>query len=629
MTPYISADDYAYIGTSGTQVICWLGYQTTTWPTAMFNAVHDLSSAEEFPVIVIGGVPLAATYLPSAAVTLWTEPQVALTGNSKILARHFSGFTSPLISEWERWKVVAGIPSEATPEATLTYVPDYYDVWNQEALLSTFGGLYPGLCGSYWRGDVHQAWVEAVKSDGETDTWRVQLGRCSTFSPMKVPDYAVDSTGAAPSHWAHIKAFSQPFSLEGQWPMWEAELSYYDDFRTVFSTLVDQWNQWWLGYGVAEFWLHGYTQTVYMRMKRMESLPPPDQTTILSETGWCTTVAIPATAVDEVLLDESVHVKVPYHVEKWSTDDTGDQTWNITIGTLDQDVQKFRVQIATSSAFTTIVTDEEQSPSFPGQLGQFGSITREYHCPIGAYYVRVRSENIDGSVVSAWSNVFELDSTTPVDRRNSAKFTHGTLVVETHDTSVESTKAEMAFLANDTLSYALLNEDDNTYLYTITSTGFTRVLFEAFQLTYRIIVAFGGRTYVGYQSYEDDVSHPEFFWRDVTDGTIGDKHTVAPPVDSDGFAWVTLANIYGKLEVVAGVSYVLGDGYESCLATQAVLNGETTLEVFRDIMAGWSFQVDVWHNSIWFNYEDWDWTLVGVTWLGRKTQSNAVWYMGI
>ena len=78
------------------------------------------------------------------------------------------------------------------------------------------------------------------------------------------------------------------------------------------------------------------------------------------------------------------------------------------------------------------------------------------------------------------------------------------------------------------------------------------------------------------------------------------------------------------------------------LATLAILE-EEDLEVHEDIVAGEVYLPDVWHNSIWFEWEVSEGDVLydsmmsiggpttkgGIAWLARKQQSNAVWFFQI
>ena len=534
ITPYLSETDYARL-LSGEHSICLPDLYA--WPTAIFTNIRDLSSAESDPVIVSDGIARAATYLPKASATSLNDPgqQIPFVADNRLLVRNES--------VWEVWKITGGVIAEATPESTVAYVPDYPDTWVSSAYLSGFDVTHPGLCGIYWRADApHQSWNEVVKSNLTGDDWRVKLSRARTYAPIKVPYFAVRpydvfdltwrSTGApamgysagcimeystSPDFWLGINSST--------WTYLPSGMAFVDPY---YETTLAAW-----------LWRDG---TFYIHCKRHDS----DGT----ESAWSPTVTINCATErsDGVELNDAP-ANIPYYCYRDYMPEDDFQNWGISIGTPDEDVYQFRLQIADENTFSDPWLDTTRIAYFLGYWNFVQGNSSHNSPPLGIYYVRVRSENEDGSVVSAWSNIFQLNSTTHVSYYNSYDLDpYGTYVEETHDTSVESDRRVIAFLGNNTLAYAILYEVDETYLYTVTSGGFTRILLDVSLITAPTIIAFGEHVYVGYFIGTD------YNWRDITGGVIGERHTVSPP-SGDMFQWATLANIYGKLEVVASVNH--------------------------------------------------------------------------
>jgi hypothetical protein len=591
--------------------------------------------------------PYAATFISEATSwDFWSESQqTPVLGESKLLVRLFDHLREVVNkSQWEVWKIVAGLPIEDAP-SIVNYVPDFFDIWDQNSLVSCFGGVYPGLCGQYWHNDVHRAFVDVVKSNKEIDIWRNSLGRCRTYSPMKVPDYVTQWSNTRDYYELYFRSYHD--TETGEVAKLSFEISYYADFSypiqyetnecpmfrieddTVYPH-VYQYHETTIG------WLIHHSHHVYMRYKRINRLISNGN--LVEESGWSDTIEIHGECSDAVLFNYTPEMK-PYYCTRTYLADQSLQLWTLDIRTPDEDVDIFRVQTSTTETFDVVFTDETTDVHFTGvkDLLEMNDFTINFlppyyfpphgGIPLGIYYVRVRGEKQDGSVVSEWSNVFQLDSTTPVWRKNRdylSNVSYVILVEETHDTSVASTIYVITFLADDTLSYVLTVETGGYYLYTVTSTGYTRIFFSNANLSNNIkFVSFDGHVYLTYGgSYED------FVWIDVTNGNIGTEQVVSAPVDSEWLMWAVLANIHGKLEVVASISYLVPETNESeyFLATQAVLEGETELEVHRDIMSGSQYQIDVWHGSIWFNYEDYWWqSSVGVAWLKPLPSSVFPW----
>jgi hypothetical protein len=604
ITPYVSGADYADLDTDtnfepNEQYVAWANPEEDTWPTEMFTHVRDLSGGEVLPVMTVRELPRTAIYLPKATaigipeskhIPFITEraeddPDFLKAFNGQVLVRHATD-ASRATFNWETWKITEGIVTEPAPDSVVPYTAAYPDTWNEEALLSGFDVTHPGLFGSYWHADVHRSYLDVVKSNLGGEDWRWSLCRCLSFDAMPIPALATQFREVKDAY--QLTCRSQHVLDEGQQAYLVVQVSEHSDFDSgeepderwcgtmtaVYVDYVYQYNE-----STGEVALDR-AKTWYLRLKRVDiHFDEISQLWVVdTETGWTQTMIITsACRSGPATYNFSEPAYVPYYAYREYIEEDSKQDWNIDYKLIDEDTIRVHIQVATSESFETILVDQLIDRVWAGKWDK--EIQDGWHVaqPLATCYARLRAENEDGSTVSPWSNIFELNSVDPINHYTDSAYVYPktylldgkdwkgddiyidiSAVAETHDNSVMTLSTELAFLGNDTLTYAILTTNGVASLYTLTSGGYTQILLENDYIYDVCLIAFGGKVYTGYQMYLSGIEDWVFVWRDVTDGVIGEAHVVPRPEGSDGFEWVTLGDIYGKLRVVASVVWYGG-----------------------------------------------------------------------
>jgi hypothetical protein len=324
----------------------------------------------------------------------------------------------------------------------------------------------------------------------------------------------------------------------------------------------------------------------------------------------------------------------------------------------DQETDLAHIQVSATEDFAVVLYDDTVPYVYSANGSGFAETLdlnwygyeHDFDYPI-VYYARCRNENTGGSIVSEWSNVFEIDGgndgANHVNRTNMQTFSGATLVKETHWLGNEifyNVSSEAIYKSGHT--YVLVGQQrwlyetdsvnrDHTYgsLYLADYDGsavtLTQIGIEVEDWgtsgspVHYDVVEFGGKVYAGWYA-PANAATSLYDWCEITGGVVGTIHHVAIPTEATGSTnWATMAIIYGSLRVIAS----LDTGTEYVMGIADILSDVPTMKVYPNIKTGYDFTKDPWLGSIWFDYENYDASETAICWLGSGAQTNAIWFV--
>jgi hypothetical protein len=611
----------------------------------------------------------AASFVDCSGAAEWPD---AFLGNRRGLGRLYEypssldDYHMPLLAEnrivtadsLEVWAMSGDLPAGCEPISSRVFTPAYATMWD----------TYPTACAAetddyrYIRDDfypapTHKAYIDIYRVHDGVESARVSAIRSHAYAPMDIS-----------AIWTHFDDIMDSYSFTwrsqhtlevGEQAKFIMQVSSNSSFSGVTAyegtmSLVDDY------YQGTSAWLMPASQTWYARCKRHDELIADPNT--FSDSGWSNTVTItPRERVDETPLNGSP-AWIPYYCYQDYTAANVKQQWTVYIGgkggAHDQDSELARFQIAATDDFATVLYDHTIEAYVYSADGRGFTVEvpntwygHAYNLDYGTvYYARARNENSDGSVVSAWSNVFEMDGgndgANHVDRNTYFSAPTGSILVpETHydgDYTFYAIASEAVYTGGHT--YVLLGKrrrhyDTGSSVYTAFGSlwladydGSTIALSQigtevedwapiGWPVHYDI-VEFDDNLYAGWHDAADSVANM-YGWCEITDGVVGTVQHIPYTAEApDLYNWCTMAVIHGDLRVLAsldtGTSYIMG--------IANILSADTTMKVYPSIKTGYDYTKDPWLESIWFDYENYDATETGICWLGSG-QSNAIWWV--
>lgn len=623
----------------------------------------------------IATYPWAASFTDCSGAEEWPD---GFLGNKRGLGRLYSSPTSlddyhmPLLAEnrivtassLEVWAMNGDLPAGCEPISSTVFSPPY----------GTMSDAYPTACAAatddyrfvrddFYPSPEHRAYIDIYRVHDGVESERVSAIRSHVYDPMDIP--------AIWTHFADIMDYysftwrSQHVLQEGEQAKFIMQVSLASSFinpTTVegAGTLVDDYHQ------VAFSWSMPASTKWYMRCKRHDELIADPDT--YSDSGWSETVVLnPRERIDETPLSGSPGW-IPYYCSQDYTAENAKQQWEVYIGgksgSHDQNTDLARFQISATEDFATVLYDHTIEPYVYDSDGSGYTYEayntwygHSYNLDYGAvYYARARNENTDGSVVSEWSNDFEMDGgndgANHVDRNTYYSPPSGsTLVPETHydgDYAFYDIASEAVY--KDGHTYVLLGRTRWHYdagssaratfgsLYLADCDGssvtLTQIGAEVEDWTptgwpvHNDIVEFNDKLYAGWHVPADGVANL-YDWCEITGGVVGTIQHIAYPAEAPLYCnWATMAVIHGDLRVIASLDTDDDSGtgdFAYIMGIANILSDDPAMKAYPNIKTGYDYTKDPWLESIWFDYENYDATETGICWLGNG-QSNAIWF---
>ena len=613
-------------------------------PIGLVPSAVNCAGEDEYPNLYFGNAASKARLYASSGDPL-SQYNFPLLSEKRLVAQDADTQT------FTEWAMNGDLMAGCEAVATYAYVPDYELHFNGDT----------GICGvaendyrkiaDYFHTDVHMSYLDCFRIHDGDESARVSL-RSYTYDTMNVPSYYTLFEDILDSYTLTWRSDGSPAS--GYRAMMTVQESSTPGFNPGTITYTDPYEMSDLG-GYCEsivVWPTPASTTRYFRAKRRDELIA-DPTTY-TETGWSTPFSVsPRERTDSLKLNGSP-AATPYYCDLVYNAAGRQHRWYVGIdvegGDENQDADLVRIQVASDSAFSTVLDTDAHTITWYANGESYGIVEFKYDLPVSTLgYARCRYENADGSVVGPWSNVFTMDGSSDganaVSRSN--KYNHGgDIVPETHwtgDRIIYYLRSNPLY--KDGHVYVVLGRNrqhneagtltdfGSLYLadYTATTVTLSLVVSEIADWDtmptaiygtppHTDLIEVGGKLYADCTSSESDF----FDWCEVTGGTVGTIYHVSYPTGVTAHLWVTIGNIHGTAMAVASLD--TGSAFEMGLAP---LSGDTIMVAYPTIQTGYYFVKDPWLNSLWYDSSNYDSSITAICWLGSGVQSNAVWYMGI
>lgn len=561
----------------------------------------------------------ATTYVDCSGGEAWPD---AFLGNKKGLGRLYNwpasldDYHMPLLAEnrivtagsLEVWAMNGDLPAGCEPISSRVFTPPYGTMW----------GAHPTACAAetddyrfirddFYPSPIHKAYIDIYRVHDGVESERVSAIRSHVYDPMDIP-----------AIWAHFYdildsyAFtwrSQHVIQEGERAKFIMQVSSNSSFPADatatyegYLTLVQHWvngppyTGWVYDYheGTIGGWQLPASQTWYIRCKRHDELIADPN--VFSDSDWSPTITLtPRYRADATPLNEAPG-HIPYYCYQDYTAENAKQEWVPYIagktGYHDQNSDLARVQTSATEDFATVLSEHTMTYLWNanGEAHTY-SLTNTWYGYAEIFecdtvrYARARNENADGSVVSEWSNVFEMDGgndgANHVDRNTYYEpYYGGTLVPETHydgDYTFYDIASEAVY--KDGHTYVLLGRtrwhwdagssarttfgslyladyDGSTVELTLLMAEVEDWFVQGSPIHYDI-VEFNDKLYAGWYNYPWNQGYDTtslYAWCEITDGVVGTINKVLLPAEYAGYCnWATMAVIHGDLRVVASL----------------------------------------------------------------------------